>query len=83
MRKIKFRGIDTLHGKYRCGDLLQRDEGTVIYDGNAWHRIQPESVAQLVEVIDGTEIYTGDTFKRDGKTYRATLRAEYEPCDVD
>lgn len=86
MRKTKFRGRD-LNGEFIYGDLLQGN-----YDESA-PKIKPRhkkaqyvwavSVAQLVTVIDGREIYEGDTFKRDGKTYRATLRAEYEPCDVD
>ena len=74
-RQIKFRGRDA-YGKYRCGDLWQRNDGTLISDGEVWHRVDPKTVAQLISTgRDGYEIYEGDPIKlADGWRCTATFR---------
>ena len=59
-RQIKFRGRDA-YGKYRYGDLWRRNDGTLICDGGVWHRVDPNSVAQLIATDrNGYEVYEGD-----------------------
>ena len=74
-RQIKFRGRDA-YGKYRYGDLWRRNDGTCIYDGGVWHRVDHNTIAQLITTDrNGYEVYEGDQIRlADGWRTTATFR---------
>lgn len=64
MRKIKFRGRD-YNGNFVYGGV--NSDGTAITSGYTFVPIEPESLAQFTNFVDGDgdEIYDGDTLKID------------------
>lgn len=73
MREIKFRGIDTMTGQWRFGDLVHNmkvtltgTEPRVMVGG---YEVKPETVGQFTGMCDkeGTEIFEGDIVEYEGK----------------
>ena len=83
MRQIKFRGrkLPIDGGDWVFGDYRKSPAGEGIFEQdnyNYW-RIQPGSVAQLVDCdIDGTEYYEGDERIIDGVPHVCSLTAQWE-----
>ena len=62
MRTIKFRGISKETGRKVFGYYLKSGADDQIFDGEYFHRVEPESVAQFISLDKhGEEIYEGDT----------------------
>ena len=62
MRDIKFRGISKDTGKKVFGYYLKSGNDHQIFDGEYFHSVEPESVAQFISLDkNGEEIYEGDT----------------------
>lgn len=62
MRTIKFRGISKETGKKVFGYYLKSGDDDQIFDGEFFHSVEPESVAQFISLDkNGDELYEGDT----------------------
>lgn len=62
MRTIKFRGINKETGEKVFGYYLKSGDDVQIFDGEYFHSVEPESVAQFISLDkNGDEIYEGDT----------------------
>lgn len=75
MRQIKFRGIDAETGKPVYGDLIQRNDKTLIHERGtvAAKYVKPDTLAQLVYVKDGVEYFEGDTMIKGGREWQVEL----------
>ena len=61
MRKIKFRGISKETGEKVFGYYLKSGDDDQIFDGEYFHSVKPESVAQLIGLdSECAEVYEGD-----------------------
>ena len=82
MRTIKFRGRDIETGEYVYGDLIQRNDKTLIHERGtiAAKYVEPDSVAQFTDGYDedGNEVYEGDIVEADyfgvHYEYKASLK---------
>ena len=78
-RTIKFRGWSTSLKKWHYGYLVQLHGGTWINDGNVALLVDPESVGQMIDVVEleigkHQEIYEGDIFiDRAGNKYEVNF----------
>lgn len=80
MRDIRFRGIDTMTGQWRFGDLVHNmkvtltgTEPRVMVGG---YEVKPETVGQYTGLKDteGNAVYEGDVIE-----YRGTLLGRRDP----
>ena len=66
MRTIKFRGISKETGEKVFGYYLKSGDDSQIFDGEYFHSVKPESVAQFISLDkNGDEIYEGDKLTAD------------------
>ena len=80
MRQIKFRGrdIDTNEDVYFDLEDILLDVAGAYPEYVCLHNVDPESVAQLGDVIDGVEYYEGEERIIDGVTHVCSLTVQWE-----
>ena len=92
-RTIKFRGWSTSLKKWHFGYLVQLHGGTWINDGNIALLVDPESVGQMIDVVEleigkHQEIYEGDIISRPAADLTYTViyaekYAQFMARDID
>lgn len=76
--ECQYRDGATIYGGYALQNNSVGKGDYIVDIYGMCYLVYPDSITQLVEVIDGTEIYEGDIVERDGKKYRAELRMYWQ-----